>query len=112
MWDGVGRMSVFSEFESFRQRRLIPVFWAIYGPPIDATMKGVVAFASYEQGSPSDTRDYVNEFIPTPEQVKNNFVFNQTMQEMAYRGMRVALPGGVPVKVALETYTLYDYFNS
>ena len=62
--------------------------------------------------TPGDTRDNINEFIPTPEEVQGGFIANQALQEVAMKGMGLAIPGGAPVKVIIEAYTLYDYFNS
>ena len=72
----------------------------------------LATFHGYEQGSPSDTRDYVNDLIPTFEEIeqsKDSFLFEQGSQELAARFFRFALPW--PVKFALEAYTLYDYFD-
>lgn len=62
--------------------------------------------------TPGDTRDSFNEFIPSPEEVQGGFIANQALQEVAMKGMGLAIPGGAPVKVVIEAYTLYDYFNS
>lgn len=64
--------------------------------------------------TPSDTRDNINELIPTFEEiegVKDAYITQQVMQEFFMHGLRLAVPGGVPVKIGLEAYSLYDYFN-
>jgi hypothetical protein len=60
-------------------------------------------------GSPQDTRELINSYIPTEEQVKDNFFVGQALEEGVNRALGVFLP--VPIKIAWEVYTLYDYFD-
>jgi len=79
---------------------------------IGIAVSGLASFHGYEQGSPSDTRDYVNEFIPTFEeidQMKDTYIVHQGAQEIAAHVYQFALPW--PIKVGLEVYSFYDYFK-
>ena len=77
--------------------------------------RGVTAFGSfhvYEQGSPSDTRDNVNQYIPTFEEIdrfKDSYIVQQGAQELAAHVYQFALPW--PVKLGMEVYSFYDYFT-
>ena len=62
--------------------------------------------------TPQDTREDVNQLIPTFEEIdnfKDSYLAQQAVQELAAHVFMFSLP--LPLKLAMEGYSLYEYFN-
>jgi hypothetical protein len=61
--------------------------------------------------TPQDTREDINQLIPTFEEidnVKDSYLAEQAVQELAAHVFMFSIPA--PIKLGMEIYSFYDYF--
>ena len=99
MWHGVGRMIPLWLLRFVDKREAARVATHVVLLPFQIRHE----FRDYDQGTPSDTADNINEFF----EPHLDFFFEQGAQELAAHVYKLGIPW--PVKLAIETYSIYDY---
>ena len=80
-----------------------------FGRVVGGYHAGKQEFRDYEQGTPSDTAELVQDTYDDYVDPHVDFILEQSAQEVAAYVYKVALP--LPLKLGIEVYGIYDYFN-
>jgi len=94
---------------------MIPLLFSRYFQPRSGSAVSDAAriyYHIYSDDVAGSTVDNVNELIPTLEDIdslKESFIVEQAVQELAATVFMFSL--SLPIKIAMEVHSIYDYLN-